>query len=448
MPAFFSAVADEDRIHRQLDRLAGRAHGRRIESLAQDGVRFTSILEARDRVVRLLAGALGDGSFRPGIAHVGQALLGGKPREIGRASALDHLAHAVVAEVLSETLAPRLSPHLWSYRAGRSAWQAVRQVARYARAHVRSHADPKSRGLVVLRSDVASYTDEIPVADGALLWDDLRAAGDLDPRALAMVQALVRPLVSRRDGGEPARRERGVLFGLPTTPVIANLYLSSLDDALGVGARERGHYARFGDDVVFVSPARADVDDARATLERIVTARGLRLNAKKLRLLAWNGAARPSVADRDLPASAHVVFLGASIGFDGTIGLPPAKWSALVADLRGRIRRTVHLLGRETNPQADLEARAKLLVAVVNDALDPRSSLATPYAPLLLDLVSDRGQLKALDHLVATFIAEAATGRRGPRAFREASPGALRDEGLVSRVVARNRGLRHRELRT
>jgi hypothetical protein len=127
-----------------------------------------------------------------------------------------------------------------------------------------------------------------------------------------------------------------------------------------------------------------------------------------------------------------VPFLGAAIRFDGTLALPRAKWSTMLRDIRARITRTACLAGDEP-------ALSELLTAVVNDAFDVRSELAAPQAQLVADLVSDRSQLRELDYLLELAVAEAVTGRRGPRAFREMPPRQLRGAGLTSRVVARNR---------
>jgi hypothetical protein len=70
-----------------------------------------------------------------------------------------------------------------------------------------------------------------------------------------------------------------------------------------------------------------------------------------------------------------------------------------------------------------------------------RSPFATAQAAALRGAVDDRRQLGELDHLIARAVAEALTGRRGPRAFREISWRALRREaGLPSLVAARNGG--------
>ena len=73
------------------------------------------------------------------------------------------------------------------------------------------------------------------------------------------------------------------------------------------------------------------------------------------------------------------------------------------------------------------------------ETLSRQSPLAAAHAPLLGDAVSDRGQLRQLDHLLALWTAEAASRRGGVRAFRALPWRRLRALGLPSLVVARNR---------
>jgi hypothetical protein len=234
-------------------------------------------------------------------------------------------------------------------------------------------------------------------------------------------------------GAPPAAERRGLLFGAPTTNVLANLYLAPLDDELGAGPGML--YARFGDDVFCAHPDLAAVRAAQATLERTAAARGLRINQSKARLLFWNGAGRPSPVAPEIAGAVEVAFVGGALRFGGGVALSRRKWSALLRDLRGRVRRTAALLGDQPPDE-----RARALVDVVNCALAPATPppLATAYAPLLVDLVSDRHQLRQLDWLLALWIAEAATRRRGVRALRDLSWRRLRELGLRSLVAARN----------
>jgi hypothetical protein len=249
-----------------------------------------------------------------------------------------------------------------------------------------------------------------------------------------MLRALLVPEIT---GRAPAAAERrGILFGAPTTNVLANLYLAPLDAEMG--AVPGLLYARFGDDVFCAHADHGVLRAAQASLEAILSARGLRLNQRKVRVLFWNGAGRRSPGAPQIEGAREVAFLGGAVSFSGGIALGPRKWSALVGDLRARVRRTAAVLRASSPPPSDDTELAQALVDVVNQSLSIDAPLATDYAPLLATLVSDRRQLAELDRLLALSIAEAVTQRTGVRAFRDWSWRGLRALGLVSLVKARN----------
>lgn len=427
-------LTDEARFHRQLDRLAARARGKRVDRLAQGGVSFSALLHERERVVALLRRAIADASFRPAPARISRMHIAGRQREMAHLGALDQVVQGVLAEVLSELLEERLSPHVYSYRRGRSPWQALRSIASLARDQRGRTADPRDRGLFVFRGDVSDYTDSIPLAAGGMFWRDLSTllATAQDDPLFVMIRAVLQPPIESEDGAAPARaRERGLLFGAPTTNALANMHLMALDTGL---ASLGGAYVRFGDDVLFAHESPGTVRDGVTTMQAILSARALRLNETKRRVFFWNGAARTSEAWPEAQGVRDLPFLGAAIRFDGTIGLSPAKWTALLRELHARIERTSRLLDTDAP-----KARAKILAGVMNDAFDVRSELCVREAALTVDLVSDRAQLAQLDYWVARWVAEAATKKRGPRAFRAVPYWWLRRGAkLASRVVARN----------
>ena len=126
MTSFSEAVADPERLHRQLDQLASRANGRRLDQLVQDDVRFTQLVAERDQTVALLRRAIADASYQPGQAQLARSFIAGKWREIARLGPLDLIVHGVFAEVLGERLESHLSPRVYSYRVKRSPWHALR----------------------------------------------------------------------------------------------------------------------------------------------------------------------------------------------------------------------------------------------------------------------------------------------------------------------------------
>ena len=430
---FEEAVADPARLHRQLDQLAARADGRRLDRLVQEGVRFTQLVAEREGTVEHLHRALLDASYRPGKAQLARSFIAGKWREIARLGPLDLLVHGVVAEVLGERLESHLSPRVYSYRVKRSPWHALRWLGDLAKAHRGKRPDPKTRGIYVLRADIQNYAPTIPLSESSAIWPELRAVCGLDETSphWKLLRALITQDLLAEDGA-PLSRETGVLFGAPTSNALMNLYLIPLDEALIPMA---GGYARFGDDVLFASDDPSAVREARSVFDDVLAERRLTANPAKLHVLYWNGAARPSTEWPEALAVGRVQFLGGCVGFDGTVSMTSAKWQIMLRDVRGRIRRTARLMPNETP-----ETRAKVLAAVVNDAFDLRSDLGLGHKGMVSDLVSDRAQLAQLDYLLARWVAEAATGERGPRAFRQLGYRWLRrTAGLESRLLFRNR---------
>lgn len=419
---------------RAIERLRARYAGtRRLFDLVEDDVSFAALTQAPARLARELAAGAeerGVGRAKERIVRVGRS-----DRRIASLGALDFILHTALGELLAAALEPQLPETLHSYRRGRSPATAIAALARCARRHRAAEPDPRRRGLWVVRADVRRYSDSIPIHDGALFWRELRLGLGLDEseRAWRWIVALLRPEVDESDG--PAQRWRGLLFGAPTTNAAANWYLVPLDREL---ARLGGFAARYGDDILF---AHADYDvacRARAIVEREVATRGLQINPKKARFLFWNGSGRGPDIGVGEPTTA-VEFLGAAVRFAGTVALAPSKWRELARDLHRRVVDTARLL-----PAGAPLDRARALGQLLTRALDPRSALASAHAHLLRSLVDDRPQLDELDRLLLLWTAEAATGQRGPRAFRQLPPATLRAAGVPSTVVARNRANRMR----
>ena len=432
-------LGDAARYERQLERMHLRYAGtRRLYELVHDGASLADLVHDKRKVARLIARAVREGSYvlTPALRY--RALVD-RERELCRFALCDFVVHGVVAEVLDEVIGERLSPRLYSFRRGRSNWQALRDFARFVRAHRRLRPDPRARGLYVLRADVRRFCESVPLATGSPLWPLLRTTLGLDragtDAAWALVEGVVRPTVLDA-AAAPSVPFVGMPFGSPVTNVVLNLYLGDVDTALD--RVDGAFYARFGDDLVFAHVEPEEVRRAEAALHERVTARGLTLSAHKLKRLWFNGAARPSVAWPEAQPTTQVTLLGGEVRFDGTLALPREKWRGLVRDLRARIAGAAAL-----TRGAPREERAAALCAVADELLTEGAPMAHPFASLLGHVVTSREQLGALDREVALAVAEALSGRRGPRAWRELSWAELRERhGLPSLVARRNRGRR------
>jgi hypothetical protein len=429
-PDVAAMLADRSRYERQIERLHQRhLLSSRLYELRQQDVSLASIVMHRARVARLLARDVAGGRYRLEPGELRAIWARGKRREVFSCRLTDLLVHGVVADIVREATSPLLSEQVYSYRAGVSWTLPISRFAAWLRAASKAQGTPLRRGVYVLRSDVDSYTDSIPIGRSSPLWPMLRTALGTPLHPL-VTQAIRTEL--RLPGGALASRVRGLPMGQPIASVIANVYLSGLDRMLG--GIDGGFYARYGDDFLFGHP---DPEVTRTAAERatdVLAGLGLTVNERKRRTIHLTRPGRPGTWPGAVDAP-FVPFLGTRVFADGTIGLDGPKVRRLLTEVDQRVRSTVRSMRG-----ADRDEIGRAACAVVNRALDPGSVLTQQRSALLVRrVVTSREQLTQLDHRIALIVAEAVTGRSGPRAFREVRYRTLRrDWRLMSLVAARN----------
>jgi hypothetical protein len=430
-----TCLSDPRRYAAQIDRLHRRyLFTRHLYELQQDDVSLAAVVQRRSKIARVLARTVARGTYEFEPGRMRKIRVHGKERIVFAYRLTDLIVHGVVADIVQEAMTPHLSPQLYSYRKGVSWWTGIADFASYARDHRRSRSDPRSRGLYVLRRDVDSYTDTIPVEPASALWTMLRdILGEASEQDWSVVAHVVRPVARRLGGGALACPVRGVPTGQPIASAMFNLYLSGLDHELA--AVPGGFYARYSDDILFAHP---DADVARRADEVIdETLLGLRLGVSehKGRTIYLTGAGRGCEAWPEAAGATTVPFLGTSISAGGTVALHPVKLRRLLRDIEARARRTVATLG-----SSDLERAGRVVCGAVNRALAPRPSpYQSPSALLLRRAVTDRPQLREVDYLLARIVLRAVDGDGNVRAFRRVPYRKIREDwGLVSLLHARN----------
>ena len=136
-------------------------------------------------------------------------------------------------------LDPTFSEHSYGFRPGRSAHQAVRA----ARAHVQAGKH------VVVDVDLAQFFDRV---NHDIVIDRLQKRIH-DAGVIQLVRAYLNAGIM--DGGVLVQRHRGTPQGGPLSPLLANVLLDEVDEAL----QRRGHrFVRYADDCrVFVGSTKA-----------------------------------------------------------------------------------------------------------------------------------------------------------------------------------------------
>jgi Reverse transcriptase (RNA-dependent DNA polymerase) len=426
-----ACLADRHRYERQIERLHQRyLLTSRLYELRQDDVSLASIVINRGKVARLLAKEVASGRYRLEPGELRTIRARHKLREVFACRLTDLIVHGVVADIVQEATDTRLSSRVFSYRKGVAWISPVSEFAAYVRAARRAEPDVRKRGVYVLRRDVDSYTDSIPIHGPSRLWPMLEEAlgAPLDP----LVREVVR-VEMKVPGGGTVCRVKGLPMGQPIASVIANLYLSELDDALQ--RIPGGFYARYGDDFLFAHRDSAVAQEAAAASDEVLDGLSLTVNAKKRQTFYLTPPGRPSDEWPEAKGSPWVHFLGTRIAADGTVGLDAKKIRGVLREIDQRIRQTVR-----TRTVFDVDGLGRSVCSVVNSALDPRSTLTQQKSAVLLRrVVTDRAQLEQVDYWIARMVVEAVTGERRARGFRELPYRRLRrDWGLISLVAARN----------
>ncbi len=393
-----------------------------------EGYSFTQAFFDQRRLSRILAKAVAGSAYRFSPAALRTILLD-KQRVVFRFSLMDRIVHGAVYRMLAEHVLPQLPRTLYAYVKGRNRLQAMQDFAAFARRHRAVYADPKARGLYVLRCDIRAYGESIPVAPCSPLWAQLDALCAPAPEERVLLEQLIRPVIMHPDGGE-YQLLRGIPDGAPISALLLNLYALPLDRLLG--ETEGGFYARYGDDILFAHPDAQRFKNAVAAVDDVLAALSLTRNAQKTKTLFFNGAGRDAGG---FAGTTRIDYLGCSMDFRGAISLKQDKLKLLMRDLSTRAHASAKAM--QTLP---FEERGKALCRLLSNAIDPHAPHAHPYAGLLNYLVNDRAQLKRLDYWLARLVLRVMLHDSSVKGFRRIPYRTIRARWrLRSLTYARNR---------
>lgn len=238
----------------------------------QDGVLAPSIerfAEDAEEKLEALAAALDDGTYVPDdlIEVVIQGDL--HDRLLHVPSARDRVVERAVLAAVTPFVDPWLGPASYAYRPGLGVADAIQAVA----------ALRAEGGRFVLRTDVHDCFPSIPV-DLALRMLDALVPGDA-------IGPLVRHLVARAGRGPDGRRRvvRGLAQGCALSPLLANLVLTHVDDAL----LDAGFSpVRYADDVAVVTDTRADAWEAARIASAALGRLGMELGSDKTDVMSFD----------------------------------------------------------------------------------------------------------------------------------------------------------------
>jgi RNA-directed DNA polymerase len=183
-------------------------------------------------------------------------------RPLGIPTVRDRVVQTALRLVLEPILEREFLPASYGFRPGRGCRDALREVQRLLDAGA----------TWVVDADIKSYFDTIPHA--ALLAEVRTRIAD--GRVLELLEAYLTQGVL--DGLEQWTPEAGTPQGAVISPLLANLYLHPVDQALAAAGCQ---VVRYADDLVILCHSEADAQRALYLLTQLLTDRGLRLHPEK-----------------------------------------------------------------------------------------------------------------------------------------------------------------------
>ena len=237
-----------------------------------DGVTVGAFRRDLERQLDSLQDALLTGCYRPLplLRFAVPKRSGGGKRWLSVPTVRDRVAQAAVYLVTRDAIEAELEDTSHAYREGRSVRTAVAQV--------RQLRDEGFRWAV--DADVDAFFDEI---SHPRLFDKLCALG-LDDRLLGLLARWVEAEVY--DGTSLRRLANGIPQGAVVSPMLANLFLDKLDEALtGLGLRA----VRYADDFLVLCRDRGAAEEALELTDLVLEEMGLDLNREKTRVASFDG---------------------------------------------------------------------------------------------------------------------------------------------------------------
>jgi RNA-directed DNA polymerase len=248
-PATLAAAWEQVRANRG----AAGIDGQSVERFAAQAERYLGELAEELRTERYRAAP---------VRRVEIAKADGKTRPLGIPTVKDRIVQAAVKRVIEPIFEQAFVPTSYGFRPGRGCKDALREVDRLLRAGF-TH---------VVDADLKSYFDSIPRERLQARLEERLSDG----RLLALLaQWLSQDIVQGLRRWTPTQ---GTPQGAIISPLLANLYLHSLDVTL---ARRGYQLVRYADDFVILCASAQEAQAALAEVQAWVAANGLSLHPDK-----------------------------------------------------------------------------------------------------------------------------------------------------------------------
>ncbi len=182
----------------------------------------------------------------------------------------DRVLHTSIAIALTPIFEALFEDSSFAYRPNRGVVHAVERIETW-----------RKRGFnVVIEADVVSYFDNI---DQRILLEKITAV--VSPlRGSAPLLALIARILED-EGKALATPGQGVVQGSPLSPLLANLYLDTLDEEIEAQGVK---IVRFADDFVILCKSEKKAEKVLAHVVHVLTAHNLRLHQDGTRIVSFD----------------------------------------------------------------------------------------------------------------------------------------------------------------
>jgi RNA-directed DNA polymerase len=187
-------------------------------------------------------------------------------RPLGIPTVKDRIVQTALRNVLEPIFEKVFAEQSYGFRPGRGCKDALREVAILL----------KAGHTWVVDADIRSYFDTIPHDK---LMEDIKEQV-ADGRVLELIEGYLKQgVIDGLDRWEP---EKGTPQGAVISPLLANIYLNSMDHLM----KDRGFkMIRYADDAVILCSTKEKAEEALTEMKVWMEARGLTLHPEKTRIV-------------------------------------------------------------------------------------------------------------------------------------------------------------------
>jgi len=234
-----------------------------------DGQTTKAVATRAEEELAQIARLLQEGRYEPRpVKRVWIEKLGSaEKRPLGIPTVCDRIVQSALLHILEPIFERDFAEGSYGFRPGRNARQAIEVVEQSL-----------ARGCTwVVDADLKGYFDSIPQEK---LLDCVREKV-ADGRVLALLEKFLEQGVMET-GKEWEPTPNGTPQGAVISPLLANIYLDSLDHEMALRGRQMTRYA---DDFILLCQSETEAQEALAEVRQWVEAAGLTLHPEKTRIV-------------------------------------------------------------------------------------------------------------------------------------------------------------------